>query len=116
MAVRKTLKMENVRIMFRNFAGRETKYNRVGNRNFCVRIESQDDAERLADEGWNIHQLAPRDEGDQPTYYMEVSVSYKAVPPMIYMVTRRGKTLLDEESVETLDFAEITNVDLVNLS
>ena len=56
--------------------------NRAGNRNFCVRIESQDKAERLTDEGWNIHQLAPIDDGDHPTYYVEVPVSYKAAPPM----------------------------------
>lgn len=55
---------------------------RVGNRNFCVRIESQDKAERLADESWKIHQLDLIDEAGQPTYYVEVPVSYKASPPI----------------------------------
>ena len=62
-------------------AARKT-LNRVSNRNFCVRIESQDKAERLADDGWDIHQLTPIDGVGQPTYYVEVPVSYKTSPPI----------------------------------
>ena len=55
--------------------------NRPGNRNFCVRIESQDKAERLTDEGWNIHQLAPIDDGDHPTYYQELGLPWDRPVP-----------------------------------
>ena len=111
-----TVLLEGVRIIFRNFTGKEGQYNREGDRNFGVIIPDQATAEAMLTDGWNIKYLKPRedDEEGEETPWLSVSVNFdKGRPPKIMLVTSRGRTNLDEDSVETLDWADITNVDLI---
>jgi hypothetical protein len=104
--------IEGTRIMFRNFAGKEGQFNRAGDRNFAVPLDPET-ATRMVEDGWNVKQLRPREEGDQPQDYVQVSVSYKNKAPRVILVTSRGRTELKEDELDILDYAEIANVDLI---
>jgi hypothetical protein len=113
------LVIENARILFRNFRGEETKYNRAGNRNFCVVIEDEKMANSLLDDGWNVRITKPHpDDPDYtPIHYLPVAVSFDNRPPKVYLITKckdkvKSKNELDEDSIASLDYADIVSVDL----
>lgn len=110
-----TVLMEGVRIIFRNFAGKEGQYNREGDRNFAVLLDDTT-AERMTEDGWNVKWLKPRedDEEEMQQAYLPVSVNFdKGRPPRVVMITTRGRTNLGADEVELLDWADIINVDLI---
>lgn len=109
-----TVLMEGVRIIFRNFSGKEGQYNREGDRNFAVLLDEQV-ATDLAADGWNVKWLKPRDdaEGEDPQAYLQVSVNFKGRPPRIVLLTSTKRRNLDESEVEDLDWVDINNVDLI---
>ena len=108
---RNLLKIENAKIFWTNFAGKERENNPAGKRNFCVEIP-EDIAENLKADGWNVKYTKDSEEYGGPKPYIQVEVKYGDYPPKIYKVTSRNKTLLDEDVVGDLDKDEITNVDL----
>jgi hypothetical protein len=107
-----TILFEDARIIFRNFAGKEGKFNREGDRNFCVLLDN-DLATQLDTDGWNVKALKAREEGDPDQPYMQVSVSFKGRPPKVVMITSRGRTDLTEDEIDLLDWADILQVDLI---
>jgi hypothetical protein len=108
--------MEGVRIVFRNFAGKESEFNREGDRNFAVLLDDEI-ANAMAADDWNIKWLKPRedaDEGESDQAYLPIKVNFtKGRPPRIVQITSRGKTNLSENEVEVLDWVDIKNVDLI---
>lgn len=108
----KTITFENVRIGFRNFSGLEGKFNRGGDRNFVVFLDTPE-ADQLASQGFNIKYLKPRDEQDEPQAYLQVKVNFRGRPPKIMMVSSKGKTPVSEDMLPILDWADLKSVDLI---
>lgn len=112
--VKENIVLENARIGFKNFSGKEGKYNPAGRRNFCLFIDDPELGRRLQNDGWNIRWLQPLEEGDDEQAYVQVTVNFEgAMPPKVVLVSRKGQTLLDAESINTLDWAEPETIDLV---
>ena len=114
-ATRGVVQIDDARIIYRNFAGAPSKFNREGDRNFAVVIEDQDIAEALTEKGWNVKIKPPREEGDEPFMFLPVKVKFNERGPRVYLQNSlggRNRVTLDEDTVGILDNVDITNVDL----
>lgn len=103
--------LEDVTPIFRNFAGKEGKFNKAGDRNFSILLDP-DRAEQMEKDGWNVKYLKARDEGEEPQAYLQVAVSYKARPPKMVMITSRGLTYLGEDEIDVLDYVDVEQCDV----
>jgi hypothetical protein len=108
----KTFMIEDARIIFRNFEGKEGQYNRKGERNFAC-VLPPDVAQQMLEDGWNVRVLAPREEGEEETPYISIGVRFDIRPPRVVLLTSTTRTQLNEDSVEILDWADIRTADLI---
>ena len=111
-APRGILQIDDARIVYRNFSGLGSKYNREGDRNFAVVIDDEAIADSLVAEGWNVKIKPPREDGDSPFMYLPVKVKFNDRGPNVYLATGNRMTKLDEESISCLDDVDILSVDL----
>lgn len=111
-APRGILQIDDARIVYRNFAGVGSKYNREGDRNFAVVINDEALVEALVQEGWNVKIKPPREDGDDPFMYLPVKIKFNDRGPNVYLVTNGRQNRLDEESIAVLDNVDIARVDL----
>lgn len=108
----KNLAIEGAELKFRNFRGEAGKFNKEGERSFCVMLDPEN-AMALKEDGWNVKFLPPRDDEDESRPYLPVKVRFGNRPPKCLLITSRGKTILDEDSIASLDWADLENVDLI---
>lgn len=111
-APRGILQIDDARIVYRNFAGEGSKFNREGDRNFAVVIDDQEIADALVNEGWNVKIKPPREEGDDPFMFLPVKIKFNDRGPVVYLKTGKVLNKLDEESIDCLDNIDIAGVDM----
>lgn len=105
---------EDARLLWPNFSGREGMYNRAGDRNFNV-IIPEDRVDGMIERGWNVKFTKEREdiEDFEVEAFLPVSVRFDVRPPRITTITSSGRTVLSEDMVEVLDYADIEKIDLV---
>lgn len=132
------LEIDDARILFPNFEGRESMYNRKGDRNFSIAIDDFEMAEELYNRGWNIKvesgdkefvdslnergwgaKLKPDMPSDEPPRMrLNVKVKYtrrddgSVNGPKATLLSGRNEVELDEESIGTIDHIDRERVDL----
>lgn len=108
----KTFTIEDARIIYRNFSGKATMYNREHDRNFHA-VLPEDVAQAMLEDGWSVKFKEPRDESEDGFYHIQIKVSFKNRPPRITTITSTARTMLTESMVEILDIVELTTVDFI---
>lgn len=106
------LQIDGAVLTHRNFAGRGDQYNRPGDRNFSLIIPTQEMADELIAQGWNVKIRDARDEGGEPFMFLKVKVKFNDRGPAVYLKSGTAVNRLDEDSVGMLDDIQISNVDL----
>ena len=115
--VTENLQIDNIRLLWPNFAGEKRKFNEGGKRNFNIAFE-EEEAAAIKEMGWPIREWErENDEGEKEiVYLLKVTVKMDGQrPPVIYLVStipngELRRTALDEEMVHLLDKLEFSEV------
>lgn len=108
------VEIDDVRILWPNFAGAPDRFNpQGGKRNFNIIIPNDEAMQALLDAGWNVKVKPPMEEGGEPLRYLKVTVGFKGYrPPTIWVLAGGNRRKLNEENVYQLDQISIDHVDL----
>ena len=106
------LEIEDARIIYRNFSGEGSKFNREGDRNFAVIIPTEDIKDELVEAGWNVRIKPPRDDYEDPFMFLPVKVMFNSRGPAAYVQSGTGITRLTEDTIDMLDEIDIASVDM----
>ena len=106
------LEIEDARIIYRNFEGVASKFNREGDRNFEVIVQNDEIKDILVEAGWNVKIKPPRDEDDTPFMFIPVKVKFNNRGPAAYLRSGETVTRLNEETIGILDEIDIQSVSM----
>lgn len=105
------LVVEDAKIIYKHFAGLADDFHREGERDFSLRLDNEDVAMKMADDGWNVKEKTLED--GTKYWHVKVKISYKFQAPKVYIVKKDKSIPLDESTIGTLDHAEIIRADVV---
>ncbi len=88
----KTFMIEDARIVYRNFEGKETMFKPAGTRTFAA-VLPKELANKMAADGWNVKCKPPRDEDEEEFCHIEVTIGYKVRPPKIVRLVSVIRTI-----------------------
>lgn len=106
------LEIEDARIIYRNFEGVASKFNREGDRNFAVIIPNDEIKDELIEAGWTVKIKPPRDEDDTPFMFLPVKIKFNNRGPAAYLRSGDTVTRLNEDTIGMLDEIDIQSVDM----
>lgn len=102
-------------ITYKNFSGRESQYNRAGNRNFSLVLDDET-ADKMIKDGWNVRVKEYDDGSRRNTLQVAVRYDIERFRPKVVMVTPNGKyfkrTVMTEETVGELDSARVVSANV----
>lgn len=106
-----TLIIDGADLIFKNFSGRETAFNRLGERNFGVIIDDNNWAQALQLIGWNVKKTS------DGVYFLSVSVRLPSNPPEpTVTVTHKysDRTVQKSYKVDGSEIGALDNMRLTN--
>jgi hypothetical protein len=114
------LTIENAHLIFRNFTGAKTEFNKLGDRNFAVQLDPEF-AQVLEQDGWNIKWPVERediDPNDDPRLpYLKVKVQVTEFGPDVFIIPGEGNEQdhfkLGGDELGSIDAMRISNADLM---
>lgn len=112
------IRLEGVKLCCRNFSG--NKFGQGGSRTFGVVIDPEL-AKKLEDAGWtSIRWFDPVDPDEAPVPWLLIKFKYgiskttgRPTGPTIVLINSKGKKLLDQETVDQLDWSLIKCADVI---
>jgi hypothetical protein len=108
------LELEDVKIKwaFSHFDGREDTFNAKGEYNFQI-ILPEDVATKAIEDGWNVREMAPYEEGDPPEFLLKVKISFKYEPPKIFLIKNGRKFRADERDLADIRRDTTERIDVI---
>ena len=122
MAQTNTVTLNNVGIIFPNFAGRTDQYNKNGVRSFSVSI-SHETAEAMLADGFNVKfpkpnpEIDPDDDRRLPTLNITVSNDHDNIPygVRIFLVDGETEQRIDNNNLDMFDMLDGLDIDYANV-